>query len=314
MKKLLRGIALLLLPVLAYYALFLAFEPNNYFGLKKKADGTDIMAVMRQYEKTPGERIVLGDSRTAKLDPALVQQLSGHSWDNLSYGGASLKEQLDILDWALKIQPDMQQVLFMVSFYPLNKSYNHDRNVVAAAKNPLLYLTNLGYNINMLVNLAAHLDPNEKVGIEDETEDPAKYEYVEYTVPVTGEVVQMRSTMARHLGQLTPRTKDWELNQEQFDRLIKTIAVCREKGIDFVVVLPPASPEVMEYLVKPFGIDAPMQGVLQALGDSGARVLDYEFSPNGLADDQFYDGFHLDMERGLNPWTERLFADMGKAS
>lgn len=311
MRKLLKGIALALLPVAAYFALFIAFEPNNYFGLKAKADGTDIMATLRQYQESPTPRIILGDSRTAKFDPALLQELTGNEWANLSYGGASLEEQLDILEWALATQPDMEEVLFMASFYPFNKSYNHNRSVVAASQNPLQYITNLGYNINMLTNLLAHLSPGQTVGAEGETEDPANYQYVDYTSPLTGETVSMRDTMARHLGELTPKTEGWALNTEQLARLLEIIYECRERGIGFTVVLPPASPEVLDYLVKPLHIEEGMQPALAALEATGAPVLDYEFGENGLADDQFYDGFHLDMERGLQAWTRQLFADMG---
>ena len=309
MNKLLKGIALALLPVVAYFALFIAFEPNNYFGLKAKADGTDIMATLRQYEKTPTPRIILGDSRTAKFDPALLQQLTGHPWANLSYGGASLQEQLDILEWALDTQPNMEEVLFMASFYPFNKSYNHNRSVVAASKNPLQYMTNLGYNINMLTNLLAHLSPNYQVGDEGETQDPATYQYVDYTSPFTGETVRMRDTMARHLGELVRKSGDWQLNTEQLARLLAIIRQCQERGIDFTVVLPPASPEVMEQLVKPLHIEEGMQPALDALEATGAPVLNYEFGETGLTDDQFFDGFHLDTQRGLEAWTRQLFAD-----
>ena len=38
MRNILKKLALLLVPVAAYFAVFLAFEPNNYFGLHKVTD------------------------------------------------------------------------------------------------------------------------------------------------------------------------------------------------------------------------------------------------------------------------------------
>ena len=106
MKTLLRNIGIALIPILLYYGVFIAFEPNNYFGLKEKADGTDIMAILREYEKNPQDRIILGDSRTAKFDMDLVHAVSGKRYTNLSYGGASFKDQLDLLEWVINQNPN----------------------------------------------------------------------------------------------------------------------------------------------------------------------------------------------------------------
>lgn len=313
LRRLLLGTALALLPILLYYCLFLAFEPNNYFGLRQKADGTNIMAALRAYGAAPQSRIILGDSRLAKFDEALVAEASGHTYANLSYGGASLQEQLDILDWALAQNPNMEQIVFMASFYPLNQAYDHDRNVVAAVGNPFVYLTNLGYNLNMLTNLLNHLTPGAEVGGDGETMEPADYTYVDFALP-DGQLVPMRETMARHVAEVAARSQSWALNRQQLDRLVAAIDTCTQRGIAFVVVLPPASAQVQRYVIDQYGIRPPMLAVVDALQKTGALVLDYEIGPaaNALRDDQFYDGFHLDVKRGLPQWTETLFADISR--
>lgn len=318
MKRLLRNIALLLLPILLYYALFIVFEPNNYFGLRKSATGTNIMATLRAYQNNPGNAIILGDSRTAKFDLDEVQRLTGVRYDNLSYGGASLKEQLDVLDFALTQNPELKQVVFGLSFYTLNKGYNHDRMVIQALNNPFVYLTNLGYNINMLTTVLDHFSPDREVGDKDETQRPEDYKYVEYTEPVSGETTTLRKTIADHLygggGGVAPRSVGWELNEAQLARLLETIDACAARGITFVVVLPPMHEDVRHWVVEPYGIDgAPLRGALAALNASPALVEDYEFAhPGALGDTDFYDGFHLDIERGLPKWTEMLFSDIAR--
>ena len=313
LRRFLLGTALALLPIVLYYCLFLAFEPNNYFGLHQKADGTGIMAALRAYGSAPQNRIILGDSRLAKLDEAQVTEATGHSYANLSYGGASLQEQLDILDWALAQNPHMEQVLFMASFYPLNQAYDHDRNVVAAVGNPFVYVTNLGYNLNMLTNLLNHLTPGAEVGGDGESMEPADYTYVDFTLP-NGQVVPMRETMARHVAEVAARSQGWALNQRQLNRLVAAIDTCTRRGIAFVVVLPPASAQVQRYVIDEYGIRPPMVAVVDGLQKTGALVLDYEIGPaaNALRDDQFYDGFHLDLKRGLPQWTKTLFADIAR--
>lgn len=308
-KKLFFCTALALVPIFLYYSLFLVFEPNNYFGLKKKADGTNVMATLREYEKTPQNHIILGDSRTAKFEPGIVKKASGNSYANLSYGGASFKEQLDILQWALAKNPNMQEVVFMASFYSFNKAYNHDRQVISALKNPFVYLTNLTYNINMLTNLFNHLNPAATVGSQGQSMAPENYEYIKTTV--AGQDVTMRSIMALHVNELAKRSENWQLNTKEFERLLNIIDECTQKGIAFTVVLPPASQEVQKYVIQGFAIGAPMQKALETLQKTDALVLDYEIDPKvTLKDEQFYDGFHLDLVRGLPQWTEMLFADI----
>lgn len=307
MKKILRNIVLLLLPIVLYYTVFIIFEPNNYFGLWQKASGTDIMASLRAYQSAPQDHIILGDSRTAQLDAEIQRSISGVSYANLSYGGASLEEQLDLLDWARQTNPNLQTVVFSLSFYTLNKGYTHNRNVIMAVNNPLVYLTNLGYNINMFTNLLDYVTGRE-IGAAAETMPIEDFTYVEYTIPITGEVVQMRKKVAEHMVNLTAKAANWQLNEEGLTRLLQSIDECTARGIEFILVLPPAHPDVIEHLVRPYGIEAPMLDVLERLHASPALVLDYELTNRpDLRDDQFFDGFHLDTVRGIPAFTQLLF-------
>lgn len=306
--KLLRNIGIALLPVMLYFCVFIAFEPNNYFGLKASADGTDIMATLRQYQRHPQNRIILGDSRLAKLDPVAVQEASGRFYSNLAFGGASLKEQLDVLDWAMERNTQLNEVVFMLSFYTLNQAYNQDRKIIAAMNNPLRYMTNLGYNINMLTNLTDHLLPGRQVGSGGETQT-ANDAMVDFTNPATGETIAMRKPLADHLKGLSGRSSQWQLNDTQFHRLLKTIETCQKKGIRITLVLPPATDEVMTFIVDQYGIRQPMEAVLATLAATGATLLDYEFDNRQLfAPEDFYDGFHLDEKRGLPRFTSTFFA------
>ena len=96
MKHILKRLGLLSLPVLAWLAFFIAFEPNNYFGLKQQAGSSQPVARVRAYDQHPGRNLILGDSRLAHFDMALVEETSGAEWQNLAFGGASLKETLDL--------------------------------------------------------------------------------------------------------------------------------------------------------------------------------------------------------------------------
>ena len=68
MKNILKKLALLAIPVLVWLAVFVAFEPNNYFGLKASAGSSQPVARVRAYQQSPGTHLILGDSRLAHFD------------------------------------------------------------------------------------------------------------------------------------------------------------------------------------------------------------------------------------------------------
>ncbi len=83
MKHILRNLALLLVPVLAYFCLFAAFEPNNYFGLHPNTDSDAPISRLKDFKREPGNSIIIGDSRFAHFDMELVEQpaaAAGRIW------------------------------------------------------------------------------------------------------------------------------------------------------------------------------------------------------------------------------------------
>ena len=114
MKNILKKLALLAIPVLLWLAFFIAFEPNNYFGLKASATSSQPVARVRAYQQEPGTNLILGDSRLAHFDMGLVDSLSGQSWQNLAFGGASLKETLDLADYLLDSGHDADTLLSLI--------------------------------------------------------------------------------------------------------------------------------------------------------------------------------------------------------
>ena len=152
MKHIIKKLALLFVPVYLWFAFFVAFEPNNYFGIKKTASSSQPVARVRAYEQSPGTNLIIGDSRLAHFDMDLVDSLTGQSWQNLAFGGASLKECVDLANYVLDSGNQVDRILFELSFYTLNSSYNTDRfsALEATLRNPLAYCLNLEYNVNAL--------------------------------------------------------------------------------------------------------------------------------------------------------------------
>lgn len=318
MKHILRNLALLLVPVLAYFCLFAAFEPNNYFGLHPNTDSDAPISRLKDFKRQPGNSIIIGDSRFAHFDMDLVEQTSGRPWQNLAFGGASLREGIDLLNWALDNNPDLEEVIFGFSFYTINQGYDTDRmsNLEKTLSNPLAYLFNLEYNVNMLTNLQ-----NQITGQVDSPET-GDWVYPEDYTAADGTVYPLHTCLAEYPAALITKCENWALNTVQLDRLYDAADRCARQGVKLTIVLAPMADNVKSEVCDVYGegqtITRQMeQTVLPQLAEKSAElgfsVLDYEWTRRPDLDDdtQFYDGFHLDERYGLPQWTEQLFTDLG---
>lgn len=312
MKHILKNLALLAIPVLVWLAVFIAFEPNNYFGLKSSAGSSQPVARVRAYQQDPGSNLILGDSRLAHFDMELVDEVSGQTWQNLSFGGASLKETLDLADYVLASGHPVDRLLVGLSFYTLNEGYNTDRfaQLEETLENPLAYCLNLEYNVNALTVLMDTLR-----GTPDtiESGDWVESDYL----TEDGTLLPLHRKLYDYPATITPKCRDWSLNTEQLDRLHQLGETCADRGVELIVVLPPMADNVRSEVCDTFGISDAMENkvlpTLRAWSAEGAfTLLDYEWGANCITDDdtQFYDGFHLDERYGLPDWTVELFTDL----
>lgn len=312
MKNILKKLALLAIPVAVWLAVFIAFEPNNYFGLKDSAGSSQPVARVRAYQQDPGRSLILGDSRLAHFDMEQVTAVSGTEWQNLSFGGASLKETLDLADYVLQSGNPVDTLLVGVSFYTLNESYDTDRfaQLEETLENPLAYCLNLEYNVNALTVLIDTLR-----GTPDaiESGDWVESDYL----ADDGTVLPLHRKLYDYPATITPKCRNWTLNEEQFARLRTLAADCNARGVRLIVVLPPMAENVRTEVCDVFGITEAMENevlpTLRAWSEAdGFTLLDYEWGGSCITDDdtQFFDGFHLDERYGLPDWTEELFTDV----
>ncbi|MEG1863063.1 MAG: hypothetical protein RR198_05595, partial [Oscillospiraceae bacterium] len=128
MFKIAKKLALIAAPIFIYFAVFIYFEPYNYFGLKHSEYNADSAIVrVREYTSAPSDVVILGDSRMAHFDMGEVEEYVGEKVGQLSFGGASFNESMDLLEYALEQNDNLHTVYFGVSFYTLNESYYKDR-------------------------------------------------------------------------------------------------------------------------------------------------------------------------------------------
>lgn len=312
MKKILFRLALLALPVLAWLAFFIAFEPNNYFGLRQSANSTAPIARIRAFDSAPGDYIILGDSRFAHFDLSIANEVSGKEWQNLAFGGASLKEINTLLEYALNRNRALKAVVFEMSFYNLSAAYDIDRMsaVEDTLRNPLAYCLNLEYNVNTLTNFT------DRLAGRGDTEETGDWQHPEDYTGADGTLYDLHTTLAVYPAVIQGRCEHYRLNTAEIERFYGLAALCRARGIDLTVVLPPMANNVLEEACLPNDIDRVMAEFLLTLREKAEelhfRVLDYEWTnrPDFEDDTAFFDGFHLDTRHGLPQWTEQLFNDL----
>ena len=302
-------LALALLPVAAWLCFFIAFEPNDYFGLRGEGSLNAPVSRIRAYENDMTNNVILGDSRMAHFDMELVEEVSDEAWSNVSYGGASLDESIDEFYYLYELNPDIQNVVFGVSFYTLNNNYrtvNRMATVKTQLENPAAYLFNLEYNINALTVFKDEV----LLGLPD-VEETAEHTPDEY-VDENGGALPFRSDLIDYAeNSLAPVCENYAVNEAALERLLELAAFCEEHGVNFTVVFPPMDESVRVLVAQPNGIDGAMADVLARLADAGVRVLDYEWENDpGYPDTAYYDGFHLDTVHGLPEWTKTLFTEV----
>lgn len=310
-----KRLVLLFVPIYLWFAFFVAFEPNNYFGLKRDTDSSQPVARVRAYQQDPGESLIIGDSRLAHFDMQLVSDVSGRPWQNLAFGGASLRESLDLANFVLDSGHDVTEVLLALSFYTINAGYDTDRfsALEETLANPLAYCLNLEYNVNALTMFLNRIR-NTPDTIESGDWGPDDY------LDADGNSIPLHRKLYEYPALIDSRCRDWSVNDDQFARLQALAERCQQEDVRLIIVLPPMAENVRTEVCVPYGIETTMLNTVLPTLQAWAKiysftVLDYEWGGSCIQNDdiQFFDGFHLDERYGLPDWTRELFTDIGAA-
>ncbi len=305
---------------------------------------------VRGYLNDPQDAVILGDSRMAHFDMDLIAETTGHAWSNLAFGGASMNESIDLFYLAAERNPGLRQCVFEVSFYTLREGDSRNRMdaITTVVENPLAYLFSFNTNVDMLNEAVQRLQGIETGATRDEgqwsSEDymdengaPLSYRrnliayaatlYANVAKPGTLPAIQSEEYLdqngkarARCLnpGELlaamqaaTPADSAYAVNEENMRRLEELAAYCRQQGIELTFVLPPIDDALRDLLVGPLGIGESLSAIKERLEATGAPVLDFEHEPMAVfSEDQYYDGLHLDVVRGLPQYTKLLFEEV----
>ncbi|MBE6894380.1 MAG: hypothetical protein E7483_02055 [Ruminococcaceae bacterium] len=308
MVKLAKKLAIVLLPIVIYFAAFIYFEPYNYFGLKQSDYTADSAIVrVRNYNADPADVVIVGDSRMAHFDMELVEKLVGEDVGQLAFGGASFNEAMDLLEYAVERNPNVHTIYCEASFYTLNEGYYKDRmsSIETIAENPLAYMLNFNYNIEMLSNVRWVLQGVENVA----TPHHEEWKHQDYYYEDGTKRPYRRNLEEYALNNIYPVCENYVLDTADIDRYIEIAKMCSEKGIKLYTVMPPVDQSLIDLVVEPLGIGEDITAFIDAVSPY-TEVLNFEYNGTNLfSEDLYYDGLHLDVYSGLPIYTEMLFSN-----
>ena len=311
MKTIITRIALLALPFIIYTALFFYFEPYDYLGLKGGAVNEDsVITRVRSFLSDPKDNVIFGDSRMAHFDMDLVESTSGEEFSNLAFGGASLIESIDLFYLAKEANPDMKRCYFTVSFYNLREGDERNRTsaIKTVAENPLAYFFNFNYQVDMLSEASLRLQ-----GVQTGASRDTGVWTDEDFFDENGNPYPYRKNLMEYAQDVIyDKCVDYNLSEDNMRKLGKLASDCEKDGIELIFVFPPSDASIIDLVVEPLGIMPILGEVKSELAATGATIRDFEYEPEVVfMQDQFYDGFHLDLKTGLPEFTTILFGEEG---
>jgi len=305
MLKLIKKLALVAVPVIIYFAIFIIFEPYNYFGLKESEySGDSAMYRVREFNNSPSDVIILGDSKMAHFDMDVVEQYVGEDVGQLSFGGASFNESMDLLEYALEKNPDIHTIYFAASFYTLNESYYKDRmsSIETTATNPFAYMLNFNYNIEMLNEIKWFIKGEKNVA-EPHHKDWKHEDFYEED----GTPLPYRRNLMEYADTIYGVCENYSYDTADVERYVELAKMCKDKGITLYTVMPPMDDSLKELVVQPLGIHNHILSFIDSVSPY-TQVINFEYNEtNVFSQELFFDGFHLDVYTGLPMFTQMLF-------
>ncbi|MEG1862920.1 MAG: hypothetical protein RR198_04865, partial [Oscillospiraceae bacterium] len=104
-----------------------------------------------------------------------------------------------------------------------------------------------------------------------------------------------------------PVCENYILDKADIKRYMALAQRCAKEGITLYTVLPPMDNSLKDLVIEPLGIGEDILYFINEIKDY-TTVLNYEYNEeNPFSSDEFYDGFHLDVVRGMPRFTKMLF-------
>lgn len=222
MKKLYGSVLLVLLPAILYAVFFFANDPHDYFGLKATpADFDSLTGHMIDLRRGDYNALLLGDSRTARVPEAYLNETTGLRFKNMSFAGCTIQEYAKLFWWAVDNHKELERVVIVTSFYGTNEILQHDRVTATnqIIQNPVTY----AFNVDSLKDLVTKL------------KDPG-YGYPTVDINYTPE--EKAANFEAYGNNLSKILSGYSFAAEDVAELTRVCDYCNAHDIDIYFVLP----------------------------------------------------------------------------
>lgn len=285
MKKFLNKILILSIPIFAYLAICFTIDPYNLYGIEenerlatlKRSISYPInrrLYKIARYTKNPTESVLLGDSRTAKLDEVSFSSFSASRTTNLAYGGGNLQEIIESF-WYIAEYGKLQQVYIGINFNLYNAV--NKRSLVSKStkliESPISYAFSR-YSIKSLAYITTALILNKNIDLEKPPMN--KKEFWKYQLNVSAKL----------------HYEHYIYPDFYFSELKRISAYCIKNNIELTFFIPPTHLD-LQTRIKDFDLENEEIIFKSNLATIG-KVYDFDF-PNDITtnDENFGDPYHF---------------------
>lgn len=280
-------------------------------------------SLLRARQPKP-EILILGSSRSMKIDPVLVERLSGLRAFNASVESAMAEDDYAMLRYAVEdagIQPrivligidvealhDQRKISDNPTPHPeLDKYLGLDRSSIGRDAAALLTADQTSYSLQSIRQTLAHDAPSSRTRFDDN----GYLHYVKWEAERASGHYDYESKFRKSVGEYQGRFGQYKSVSKPRLRYLKAaIDYCHARHIGVRLFITPLSPRLAEHL-RPYGYFDRSREVARdvaTLLQPGDGFHDFsDVASFGGSADHFYDGAHMD-EQNAALLTERLLA------
>ena len=304
MGKLYKSLLIFFIPLVAWIIGLVIVDPFGYFNNKLvKSKTKDYIAYNEnfilydiiQYKKKPTPYILLGDSKMANLDTAVINKFTNKQFFNFGYGYGSLEEMIKSF-WYLENMHSLKEVYIGINFPTYSATSNRDRvtEAIDLSENKLSYI------LSSYVNTATALYYKSLVSSTDSSKE------VGFIKPTVSKEAFWNQTLVNG----DKLYKSYIYPTEYKKELKRMSEYCTANKVRLVFIIPPTHTELQEKVQK-FKLDE-MNSLFKKEITQFGDVYDFDY-PNNLTANKnnFNDPFHSN-DSITNLLIEDVFTDARK--
>lgn len=284
MKHFLLRILLFSTPIFIYVLVALFIDPYSIIHKQSNPKYSELnkhisiqinnpLFKLEEYSDNPTDLIILGDSRTNKLDTKLFDNLAKMNSSNLAYSGGTLSEIIKTFWYAAEIH-NLKEVYIGINFNLYNETQNMNRvdEAIKLKNSPVLYLFSK-YCLKSIYLVIKSSITNEIINIEEPNLNKA--EFWEY---------QLESSANNFY-----RVYQYPVDYHQ--SLLEISKYCKRKNIKLIFFIPPTHIDLQQK-VNEFDLETMESRFIADLLELG-QFYNFDY-PNKITEnkDNFLDPFH----------------------